>query len=86
MVVGKENVGKTSLVRNMGLKWGSTTIETDNLSTDGIDVATFKFGLEGPKTLRLTKKKKFRVKSVKLHVWDFAGQDIYVLNLSSTYL
>eukprot|EP00026_Physarum_polycephalum_P000783 Phypoly_transcript_00784.p1 GENE.Phypoly_transcript_00784~~Phypoly_transcript_00784.p1 ORF type:complete len:1126 (+),score=166.43 Phypoly_transcript_00784:12-3389(+) len=66
MVVGQENVGKTTLLqalRNTTKMMGDHSIP---LSTDGIDIATWKVKLD-----KVTKKK------IEFSCWDFAGQEIY---------
>ena len=47
MVVGKENVGKTSLVNCLGKKWVPVNVHDtkpgENISTDGINISTYSF-------------------------------------------
>jgi small GTP-binding protein len=75
MLVGQENVGKTSLLnalkkkrKNLG-PVAKITKQTAPLSTDGIDIETWQLPIFIP---RLKRKE-----VVTLSVWDFAGQEIY---------
>src|SRR4051812_39810406 len=66
VIVGKENVGKTSIVKRMKNEWGvADTIlgairgKGSREATDGIEIHTW-----NPKGME----------NVGLHLWDFAGQ------------
>eukprot|EP01125_Pyxidicula_operculata_P012793 TRINITY_DN4209_c0_g1_i7.p1 TRINITY_DN4209_c0_g1~~TRINITY_DN4209_c0_g1_i7.p1 ORF type:complete len:1508 (-),score=385.42 TRINITY_DN4209_c0_g1_i7:3354-7856(-) len=72
MVIGDENVGKTTLVRSICKKWGclSHNVEPqqkdgNTLSTDGIDIGTYQFPFKKGKPM------------VDVNVYDFAGQEVY---------
>eukprot|EP01125_Pyxidicula_operculata_P008319 TRINITY_DN2801_c0_g1_i1.p1 TRINITY_DN2801_c0_g1~~TRINITY_DN2801_c0_g1_i1.p1 ORF type:complete len:2434 (+),score=475.31 TRINITY_DN2801_c0_g1_i1:16-7317(+) len=80
LVLGKDNVGKTTLIKSLVKKWDNEGCVTSGvespllsgkpLSTDGIDISKYSF---------LSKKvnnTKGKVK-VSVNVWDFAGQDVY---------
>src|SRR4051794_1505919 len=63
MLVGKENVGKTSL-RDCFARRKKRGV---NLSTDGVDIETLSCQVNANGAQR----------NIKLNVWDFAGQEIY---------
>jgi small GTP-binding protein len=69
LILGKENVGKTTLMRRVTGNWGiasrlrSAALGSNTrIQTDGIDMVAWK-----PKEMENTV----------LHFWDFAGQEIY---------
>ena len=88
MLVGQENVGKTSLLRcltdyvsnkrkevksSAGIdKTLSNATGLTSMSTDGIDIGNLDFKI----LLKNAEQKKTKTK-VDLSVWDFAGQEIY---------
>eukprot|EP01104_Vermistella_antarctica_P011534 TRINITY_DN3225_c0_g1_i1.p1 TRINITY_DN3225_c0_g1~~TRINITY_DN3225_c0_g1_i1.p1 ORF type:complete len:2234 (+),score=480.91 TRINITY_DN3225_c0_g1_i1:263-6964(+) len=74
MLVGQENVGKTSLLRclsrTMGVKKKEEKkVDINTISTDGIDIGELQlnvaFGQDAEK------------ETVTLSAWDFAGQELY---------
>jgi GTPase SAR1 family protein len=89
MIVGPANVGKTALVRALSQKWkfldGRKPLDESekNVSTDGIDIGTYEFDStsveDKKKKLSLFQKSSKRSKVVTVSVWDFAGQEVYVL-------
>ncbi|GAM18438.1 hypothetical protein SAMD00019534_016130 [Acytostelium subglobosum LB1] len=75
MIVGQENVGKTSLLKALRDKKRKLP-PGPNISTDGIVIDNWVFpGMfeELDENNRLVKKKQ----DINLSVWDFAGQEIY---------
>lgn len=72
MVVGQENVGKTTLLQ--ALRNTSKTIgdHSTPLSTDGIDIATWKVKLD-----KGDKQENKKAKKIEFSCWDFAGQEVY---------
>lgn len=82
LVVGDANVGKSTLIRQLGAEWGvdeplPAPPPGANLSTDGVDIARFHFPLRTVDEDRKRKKKPVVLGEVSLSVWDFAGQDVY---------
>lgn len=85
MIVGEENVGKTTLVRSLVNMWDPTSATTvsvrslqrtgDTMSTDGVDITRCKFKYDLNK-LRNTGKSVGRDQSISVDVsmWDFAGE------------
>eukprot|EP00026_Physarum_polycephalum_P000022 Phypoly_transcript_00022.p1 GENE.Phypoly_transcript_00022~~Phypoly_transcript_00022.p1 ORF type:complete len:3281 (-),score=556.54 Phypoly_transcript_00022:159-8669(-) len=75
MIVGQENVGKTSLLRSLKDRKKVDT-NVPSISTDGIDIHSLTFqgvfeeGGDHDKVVRVKK-------DITLNVWDFAGQEIY---------
>lgn len=65
MVVGPENIGKTRLVRRLSRK------EYNALSTDGIEVETFKL------KLGKSKASDSKVTSFEVKAYDFGGQEVF---------
>jgi small GTP-binding protein len=65
MLVGKENVGKTSLREAFTNRKKRSAVK---LSTDGIDIETVACSVQASNGAAV---------SIRLNVWDFAGQDIY---------
>lgn len=73
IVVGQENVGKTSLCNCLRKKGNKNTENLASLSTDGINIENwppFTITIEGEDG-------KPRKQEVELTMWDFAGQEIY---------
>ena len=70
MIVGQENVGKTSVMKALKRKTEKKSIEGENernVATDGIDIGEWVVKsslLEGEERLEFSS-------------WDFAGQDVY---------
>eukprot|EP00007_Cunea_sp_BSH-02190019_P005553 CAMPEP_0174232408 /NCGR_PEP_ID=MMETSP0417-20130205/2700_1 /TAXON_ID=242541 /ORGANISM="Mayorella sp, Strain BSH-02190019" /LENGTH=2427 /DNA_ID=CAMNT_0015310457 /DNA_START=88 /DNA_END=7371 /DNA_ORIENTATION=+ len=68
MIVGQENVGKTSLLRCLTRKKNAKgKLDLETMSTDGIDIESWEF------TTTIAGQKQ----EVTLSAWDFAGQEIY---------
>lgn len=73
LVVGQENVGKTSLVRQLRVpvkpvkKGVAAPAMKSTISTDGIDIENMNFACNIPGGQKI---------SLELSVWDFAGQGI----------
>ncbi|KYR02814.1 leucine-rich repeat-containing protein (LRR) [Tieghemostelium lacteum] len=75
MIVGQENVGKTTLIKTLKEKKKKPTL-TQNISTDGISIDSWVF--QGTfEELDENNKPVKRKQDVTLSIWDFAGQDIY---------
>lgn len=75
MLVGQENVGKTSLLGALkktkkNIVQAVTKVAVKPLSTDGIDIENWSFQINTPNLRPSTN-------TVTLSVWDFAGQEIY---------
>eukprot|EP01133_Synstelium_polycarpum_P001517 gene1517-1772_t len=70
MIVGQENVGKTTLIKTLREK-KKMRPSTSNISTDGIVIDNWVF----PATFEDAGER--RKQDVTLSVWDFAGQEIY---------
>eukprot|EP01127_Copromyxa_protea_P009760 TRINITY_DN231_c0_g1_i2.p1 TRINITY_DN231_c0_g1~~TRINITY_DN231_c0_g1_i2.p1 ORF type:complete len:2533 (-),score=509.78 TRINITY_DN231_c0_g1_i2:1516-9114(-) len=86
LLVGEENMGKTSMVLNLVSQWktekaqleesqlSGQQITGDTISTDGIDITNSEFIYNTP----LSKKSKFPDRpKVNVSFWDFAGQELY---------
>ncbi|EFA77446.1 leucine-rich repeat-containing protein [Heterostelium album PN500] len=76
MIVGQENVGKTTLLKALKDKKKKPQATGPNISTDGIDIDNWVIPAqfeELDENHRPYKKKQ----DVTLSVWDFAGQEIY---------
>lgn len=92
MVVGQENVGKTTTITQLVRRWTRASPHTlfqpeqlkgQNISTDGIDIGDFTFPLDDGSAKEKPSKKAAKgaaadAKHVTVNVWDFAGQDVYV--------
>jgi len=80
MIVGEENVGKTTLVDQLTRRWKAASSDgfyepVSTLSTDGISISTcsFRWKNEGEKKIaRLADEF-----DVNISWWDFAGQELY---------
>jgi len=86
MIVGKANIGKTSLVECLGRRWGGHDPKSNSnippssnigLSTDGIDITSHYFYGHFSHPSFKTGKKKKKGTRVNLNIWDFAGQNVY---------
>ncbi|KAK5576072.1 hypothetical protein RB653_007210 [Dictyostelium firmibasis] len=79
MIVGQENVGKTTLLKTLKEKKKKATPGGPNISTDGIAIDQWVFSClfeeldETSQNGRMIKKKQ----DITLSIWDFAGQEIY---------
>jgi GTPase SAR1 family protein len=81
MIVGQENVGKTSIakcLKQMGAKLPKPNRAPVTVSTDGIDIDDW-IPITGEASAVNSEKSPLR-----FNVWDFAGQEVYVLNFSLT--
>ncbi|KAF2071594.1 hypothetical protein CYY_007084 [Polysphondylium violaceum] len=76
MIVGQENVGKTTLLKTLREKKKKAALGP-NISTDGISIDNWvfsgQFEEKEEENNRTIKKKQ----DVTLSIWDFAGQEIY---------
>jgi GTPase SAR1 family protein len=81
MVVGQENVGKTTLIRSLNKKKvkkiskSPTSLGLPNMSTDGIDIEDWSIEVTFKDK---DKDAKPRKQNVTFSVWDFAGQGIFL--------
>eukprot|EP01122_Echinamoeba_exundans_P003417 TRINITY_DN13520_c0_g1_i1.p1 TRINITY_DN13520_c0_g1~~TRINITY_DN13520_c0_g1_i1.p1 ORF type:complete len:2607 (+),score=540.72 TRINITY_DN13520_c0_g1_i1:119-7939(+) len=82
MIVGEENVGKSTLTEQLVKRWQSPWSEVQidpnkNISTDGVEIssATFEWFNDGPKAI--PKFKQGENIPVQLSLWDFGGQTVY---------
>lgn len=83
MIVGEENVGKTTLVRGLINHWdpnSSTTVSVrsvqrtgDTVSTDGVDITRCKFKYDFAKRGLTGKGVREKMTNVDVSMWDFAG-------------
>eukprot|EP01113_Clastostelium_recurvatum_P008933 TRINITY_DN1425_c0_g1_i2.p1 TRINITY_DN1425_c0_g1~~TRINITY_DN1425_c0_g1_i2.p1 ORF type:complete len:3048 (-),score=746.58 TRINITY_DN1425_c0_g1_i2:25-9168(-) len=69
MVVGRENVGKTSLLNCLRSKSAKFADNCNTISTDGIDLGTW--------MLPIVEEKSGKKQTVAVSVWDCAGQEVY---------
>ncbi|EGG24144.1 leucine-rich repeat-containing protein [Cavenderia fasciculata] len=77
MIVGQENVGKTTLLKTLRDRKKKPSVAGPNISTDGIVIDNWVFNGQfddiDVDSGRPIKKKQ----DITLSVWDFAGQEIY---------
>jgi GTPase SAR1 family protein len=90
LVLGKANVGKTSLISALASAssssnqaWGRMPTprkpaEVSGLSTDGIDIVKMRFCPSKDVLKRNVCPNLNRKSIVQIDVWDFAGQEVYV--------
>lgn len=72
MLVGQEEVGKTTLLRALqDEKYDRTT----NISTNGVNIA--KVNLRAPPSSLISKILNQRDEAVQFNVWDFGGQAVF---------
>lgn len=67
VVVGKENIGKTSIIKGFTRTWGLEDAERRE-PTDGIEMKRWNPRI--PTDFRT-------VENTTIHLWDFAGQEIF---------
>lgn len=91
MIVGEENVGKSTLTEQLVKRWASPWAEVQvdvnkNISTDGVEIssATFEWMNEGPKAIQ--RFKQGDLLSVNVSIWDFGGQTVYYTTYGSPFL
>jgi len=80
MLVGDENVGKTSLVEVLARRWTNLTstrahqVSGDTISTDGIDITkcAFKYNNQAG-TIKTLPKDQIEIEA---SFWDFAGSSL----------
>lgn len=88
MVVGQENVGKTTLLRafkslRMKKIFSKKILSKQIMSTDGIDVDEWKIDINfgshnlSEQTNKGKQEESSSKKTVSIRTWDFAGQDLY---------
>lgn len=79
MMVGEENVGKTTLVHHLSKRWNKVEdeqiVSPTTISTDGIQITNCVFKYDNTnKTIKRLPKEKL---NVDVSFWDFAGQELY---------